>query len=146
MCRRQSSQSHAAPRSCPLLPPAAPCCLFSVHLHHLIIIKTHHTIDMDLKGKVATFEWYKTEVNIIDVATGEVVQQHDVHGNIGSSASVQRNIAAIASSQPRHGVHVIDLVSGKVLCKFILPNGDDARVALSKDSRTLAVGSSTGMS
>ncbi len=99
---------------------------------------------MDLKGKVATFSQAKAMVDIIDASSGNVVQQHDLEGTLYYSASMQRNIAAIAVSKPRHGVHVMDIKSGKVLCKFILPNGQDARVALSKDTLTLAVGSNSG--
>jgi len=100
---------------------------------------------MELKGKVALFTINKTTVDITDVVTGEVVQQHDVEGNIGFSVSVQRNIAAVAVSTPQHGVNLMDVISGKMLSKFILPSGEDAKVALSKDTLTLAVGSDTGM-
>jgi hypothetical protein len=100
---------------------------------------------MDLKGKVALFPEDKTMVNITDASTGEMVQQHEVQGTICNSAFVQRNIAAIAVSEPYHGVHLMNLESGKVFYKFILPDGDYARVALSKDAKNLAVGSSTGM-
>jgi hypothetical protein len=101
---------------------------------------------MELKDKVALFTRDKTTVDILDIVTGEVVQQHDVQGTIGGSASVQKNIAAIAVYKPQHGVHVMDLETGVMLCKFILPNGQDARVALSKDTLTLAVGSNSGFS
>ncbi len=101
---------------------------------------------MDLKGKVALFPEGKYTVDITDVATGEVVQQHDVQGKIGISASVQRNVAAISVSKPQHGVHVMELVSGKLLCKFIRPKGENFRVALSKDALILGVGTYTGMS
>ncbi len=100
---------------------------------------------MDLNGKVALFQHKNTTVDIADLASGQLVKQHDVQGKIWNSVSVQRNIAAIAVYEPDHGVHVINLESGKVLCKFMLPIGDDARVALSKDALTLAVGSDTGM-
>ncbi len=100
---------------------------------------------MDMKGKVALFQEGKTTVDIVDMATGEVVQQHEVEGTIGFSASVQKNFAVMAVFKPQHGVHVMELVSGKLLCKFILPDGRDARVALSKDTFSLAVGSSTGV-
>ncbi len=100
---------------------------------------------MDLKGKLASFQCLKTTVDITDAASGQVVQQHDVQGTIGSSVTVQKNIAAIAVRAPQHGVHVMDIDSGKVLFKFVLPDGEDARVALSKDTLTLAVGTSTGM-
>jgi hypothetical protein len=109
------------------------------HLHHYIA-------DMDLKGKIALFPFLKSTVDIVDIAIGRVVQQHDVEGEIDGSASVQKNIAAMAVSDPYHGVHVIDLASGKVLLKFILPDGEDVSVALSRDTLTLAVGSDTGMS
>ncbi len=99
---------------------------------------------MELKGKVALFPCGKAMIDIVDIATGHVVRQHDVEGTIGYSASVQKNIAALAVSEPQDGVHVMDMMSRKVLCKFIFPNGNNARVALSKDTLTLAVGSSTG--
>ncbi len=101
---------------------------------------------MDLKGSVALFPCDKTTVDITDVATGVVVQQHEVEGKLRCSASVQRNIAAIAVSEPYDGVHVMDVMLGKLLCKFVLPNGHGARVALSKNALTLAVGTSTGKS
>ncbi len=100
---------------------------------------------MDLNGKVVVFPHDETSVNIIDVATGEVLQQHDAEGTIYVGASVQKNTAAMAVSTPQHGVHVMDLVSGRVLFKLTLPNGDDARVALSKDTLTLGMGTSNGM-
>ncbi len=99
-----------------------------------------------MKGKVALFTRDKTMIDIVDIATGEVQQQHKVQGILGDSASVQMNIAAMAVSAPKHGVHVMDIKSGKVLCKFVLPNGQDARVALSKDTLTLAVGTNSGFS
>ncbi len=122
---------------------AASLCLFLLcaSLPHISL-----TADMDLKGSVALFECDKTTVDIFDIATGKVVQQHEVEGTLYYGASVQRNVAAIAVSEPYHGVHLMDIMSGKVLCKFILPNGENATVTLSKDARTLAVGSSTGMS
>ncbi len=52
----------------------------------------------------------------------------------------------MAVCEPQHGVHVMEMKSGKLLCKFILPNGENARIALSKDSITLAVGSDNGLS
>ncbi len=100
---------------------------------------------MDLKGKVALFPFYKTTVDLIDNATGEVVQQFDVQGTIHGGAFLQKNIAAISMCKPRHGVHVLDVQSGKLLSKFILPNGQDAKVALSRDAITLAVGTDTGV-
>jgi hypothetical protein len=95
---------------------------------------------------VAMFSEDLTTVDIFDVATGQVVHQYDVQGNLHVSASVQKNIAAMAVSAPQPGVHVINIKSGKLLSRFILPNGDNARVALSKDTITLAVGTDTGMS
>ncbi len=89
---------------------------------------------MDLKGKVATVINSKTTVDIIVVATGKVHQHHDVEGKIGYSASLQRNIAAIAVYKPYHGVHLMDLMTGVILHKFMLPHGRDARVALSKNA------------
>jgi hypothetical protein len=100
---------------------------------------------MDMKGKVALFQEGKTTVDIVDVAIGNVVQQHEVEGKIDGSASVQQNIAAIAVYEPYHGVHVMDLETGVLLCKFVLPDEYNARVALSKDTLTLAVGSSLGL-
>ncbi len=100
---------------------------------------------MELKGKVALFTCSKTSVDIVDMATGQVVQQHDAQGTHNNSTDVQKNVAAIAVSAPQHGVHVMDLKSGKVLCKFLLPNGKDARVSLSKDTLTLVVVNDTGM-
>jgi len=99
---------------------------------------------MDLSGKAALFPQDKTAIDIVDAATGDLVQQHDVEGTI-QVAYVQRNVAAVVVSNPQSGVHMMDLVSGEVLCKFILPNGEDARVTLSKDTLTLAVASDTGM-
>ncbi len=109
------------------------------------IIITPHLPDMDFKGKVAMFPYDKTTVDIIDIATGKVVQQHDVEGRLGYSAFMQKNIIAMAVSTPHPGVHVMDLESGVLLCKFILPNGRDARVTLSRDAVTLAVGTSIGL-
>ncbi len=102
---------------------------------------------MEMKGKIALFPYYDNEVDIVDPATGGVVQKQDAEATIGlGGASVQQNIAAIAIHKPYHGVHVLNLKSGKMLCKFILPNGGNVRVALSKDTLTLAVGSDTGVS
>ncbi len=101
---------------------------------------------MDLKGKVATFSQAKTTVDIIDASTGQLVRQHDLEGTLYDGASMRKNIVAMAVSKPQHGVHVMDIESGKVLCKFILPCGQDARVALSEDTLTLAVGSNSGFS
>ncbi len=105
---------------------------------------------MAMKGKVALFSFDGATVDITDAANGKTVQQHDVEGKIGFSAAVQGNVAVIAVSEPYKyvydGVHVMDLVSGKVLFKFILPNGENARVTLSKDAQTLGVGSDTGVS
>ncbi len=100
---------------------------------------------MDLKGKLALFPRGKTTIDIVDMATGEVVQQHDVEGTLNYGASVQRNIAAVSVSRPQPGVNVMDLVSGKMLCKFALPNGREAQVILSKDALTLVVGTVSGM-
>jgi hypothetical protein len=126
-------------------PPAWSCSLILLMMlsccdkyHH------HHTADMDLKGKVALFPEGKTTVDIVDIAIGKVVRQHKVEGTIGFSAYVQRNIAAITVFKPYHGVHVLDIKSGKVLCKFVLPMGYGARVTLSKDATALVVGSNSG--
>ncbi len=91
---------------------AASLCLFLLcaSLPHISL-----TADMDLKGKVALFPEGNTKVDIVDIATCEVIQQHDVCGRLCGSASVQKNIAAIALSQPYDGVHVMDLLSGKLL-------------------------------
>jgi hypothetical protein len=94
---------------------------------------------------VALFWEGKNTVDIIDVASGEMVKEHEVEGSLTGHASVQRNIAAMVVCEPQHGVHVMELKSGKVLCKFILPDGENARIALSKDSITLAVGSDNGL-
>ncbi len=99
---------------------------------------------MDFKGQVALLSCRMATVDIVGAATGEMVQQHDVEGTIGFSAPVQKNIAAVAVSKPQHGVHVIDLLSGKVLSKFVLPNGHAPTVTISKDALTVAVGSSSG--
>ncbi len=69
---------------------------------------------MELKGKVALFPCGKTMIDIVDIATGEVVRQHDVESTIGSSASVQRNIAAMAVDSPQPGIHVMDIKSGMI--------------------------------
>ncbi len=100
---------------------------------------------MDLNGKVALFQDGKTVIDIIDTATGQMVQQYDVGGTLYVGASVQRSIAAMAVCEPQHGVHVMDIKSGKLLSKFILPNGKDAAVTLSKDTLTLGVGTDTGV-
>ncbi len=101
---------------------------------------------MSLNGKLVLFSQDNPKVSIIDVATGKVFKRHDVEGKINGSASVQRNIAAIAVQEPHHGAHVMDVKSEKVVGKFIIPRGHTARVALSKDTLALAVGSSTGLS
>ncbi len=93
---------------------------------------------------VAVFPFEKTSVDIINTATGLVVCQHEVEGTLLGYTSVQRNIAAMVVSQPKHGVRVMDIKSGLVMFEFTLPNGRDARVMLSKDTFTLVVGSSTG--
>ncbi len=121
-----------------LLGCACSRCAQSSHVSHAAV--------MDLKCKVASFSQDKTKVYITDVVTGEVVRKHNVEGKIGISASVQRNIAAIVVSAPYHGVHVMHIKSGRLLCKFIPPNGRFPTVALSKDALTLAVGTYTGMS
>jgi hypothetical protein len=103
---------------------------------------------MSLKGKLAVLTHLKTTVDIIDLATDKVIQQHDAQGhhNLGGS-SVQENIAAIAvvSELLQHCVHVMNLKTGKLLSKFLLPNGKDARVALGKDTFTLVVGTDIGL-
>ncbi len=93
-------------------------------------------------SKWAEFPFFKTKVDILD-ADRRLVQQYDAEGTINVGASVQGSLAAMAMTKP-HGVHVMELDSGKILCKYILPEGEDARVALSKDATTLAVGSNTG--
>jgi hypothetical protein len=98
-----------------------------------------------MKGKVALFQCHKTKIDITDVASGEVVQQYDVEGAIGSSASVQKNVAAVAVSEPEPGVHVMDIKTGQVVSKFIITKGHGARIALSKDALTLVVGTDKGM-
>ncbi len=101
---------------------------------------------MDLKGKVAMFVGDKTEVDIVDIAASDVVQQYKVEGRIGRSVFVQKNIAAFAVYEPLHGVHVADMNSGVTFFKFVLPDGGYAKVALSKDALTLAVGTDKGLS
>jgi hypothetical protein len=101
---------------------------------------------MELKGKIALFPLNNNLVNIVDAATGNKVQKHDTEGTIGlGGASVQQNIAAIAIEKLYHGVHLINLISGKVFFKYVLPHGERASFALSKDTLTLAVGSETGV-
>jgi hypothetical protein len=102
---------------------------------------------MELKGKVAVFPCHKTMVDVIDVATREVVHQHDAQGkHFKGGAIVQKNIAVMSVSAPQHGVHVMNMKSGKLLYKFAFPDGGDARVALSKDALTLVAGTDNGMS
>jgi hypothetical protein len=98
---------------------------------------------MDLKGRVALFPEGKTTIDILDVATG-VVQHHEAHGTLTGRASVQKCIAVMTVHAVQLGIHVVDLVSGKVLSKFMHPNGHTAQIALSKDTLTVAVGASTG--
>ncbi len=101
---------------------------------------------MEMKGKIALFPLRINVVNIVDAATGQEVQKHDPEGMIGlGGASVQQNIAAMAIEKPYHGVHLINLISGKVFFKYVLPHGERAAFALSKDTLTLAVGSDTGV-
>ncbi len=101
---------------------------------------------MDLKGKVALFPSGKTTIDIVDIANGEVVQQYDVLGTLGEGGtSIQKNIAAMAVCAPYHGVHVINMMTGVTLFKFMLPDGGFVTVALSKDATTLVVGTETGM-
>jgi len=111
----------------------------------ITIVTTPHTADMALKGNVAQFPQGKTKIDIVDVATDEVVKQHSVEGTIGRCASMHKNIAAIALRTPIPGVHVIDMKSGVTLFKFITPDGEEATVTLSKDALTLAVGSDEGL-
>ncbi len=100
---------------------------------------------MDLNKKQATFPLYRTNFDITEATTGQVVKQHDVIGSPTGFASIQKNIVAMAIQEPYRGVHVMDLKSGKVLCEFILPDGEGPTVSLSKDTLTLAVGNNTGM-
>ncbi len=100
---------------------------------------------MGLKGKMALFECGKSTVDIIEAATGRVLQQHELGGNSVLSASIQKNIAAFSILEPYNGVHVMNLTSGKLLCKFKLPDKTYPIVALSKDTLTLGVGIETGM-
>jgi hypothetical protein len=115
-------------------------------------MSSSYILDMSIKGLVASISFHKKKVDIIDTATGQVVKQHDPEESRWcSGASVQNNIAALAMWQPGdletlYGVIVMDLKSGKMLFKFTLPEGCDARVALSKDTLTLAVGTDKGMS
>jgi hypothetical protein len=99
---------------------------------------------MDSEVQVAVFPQFNTTVDIINVATSQVVQQHDAHGKIGSRASVQKNIAAIVMREPYHGIHVMNIKHGTLLCKFVLPDGGFPGVSLSKDTLSLAVGTDTG--
>jgi hypothetical protein len=101
---------------------------------------------MDLKGNVAMFPCDMNTVEIVNVATGLVVQQHEAQGTLDISASVQKNVAAMAIREPYHGALVMNLESGRILSKFILSNGHTVIVSLSKDTQTLTVGSSTGFS
>ncbi len=87
----------------------------------------------------------KNTVEMIDAATGQVVQQHHVKGTHGYGASVQRKVAAMAVCGSQNRVYLMEIVSGNVLFTFIPPNGKYFRVALSKDALALAVGTSTGL-
>ncbi len=104
-----------------------------------------HTADMELKGELALFPCGKTKVDIVHTANGDVLQQYDVEGTLGGSTFARKNIAALTVSAPQHGVHVMDIKFGKMISKFILPNGQDARVSLSKNAITLVVGTNTGL-
>ncbi len=96
--------------------------------------------------KIVSFTWGKKIVDVYD-ALGKLLGQHDVEVPLDEGgASVQEAIAAMAVYIPHYAVYLMDLKAGKVFFKFILPDGEFARVALSKDTLTMGVGSSTGVS
>ncbi len=84
----------------------------------------------------------KNKIEIV-VAFGKLLGQHDVGGTLDGGACVQGSIAAMAV-QP-NGVIVMNAKTFNVFFKYRLPDGKDARLALSKDTLTLGVGSDTGM-
>ncbi len=86
----------------------------------------------------------KNKIEIVD-AFGKLLGQHDVGGTLNVGACVQGSIAAMAVYSPHHGVHLMNTKTFEIFFKFIIPDGDDARLALSKDTLTLGVGSSTGV-
>jgi hypothetical protein len=137
--------------------PGLILCLLAFHHHNrhhfqhrhlfVIIFFLSLTLAMASKGMIVIFRFGKSKIDIVDVATSQVMQQHDVEGALHwMGASVQNYTAAMAIYKPYHGVHVVNIKSGKMLCKFMLPYSEDAMVALSKDALTLCVGSSTGVS
>ncbi len=82
-------------------------------------------------------------VEIYD-ALGKQLGQHDVSGTLyWGGACVQGSIAAMAV-QP-NGVHLMNVKTLQIFFKFRLPDGGNARIALSKDTLTLGVGSDTGV-
>ena len=116
---------------------ACSCCAHRCH--------TSHIADMNSECKYAVFQFEKTKVDILD-ALFKVVRQYDVEGTLsGGGASAQGTVAAMAVSSPHHGVNMINNKSGEITFKFRLPKGKDARVALSKDTLTVGVGSNTGV-
>ncbi len=86
----------------------------------------------------------KNKIEIYD-AFGKQLGQHDVGGTLYVGACVQGVIAAMAVSSPHAGVHFMNTKTLQIFFKFILPDGNNARLALSKDALTLGVGSRTGM-
>ncbi len=100
---------------------------------------------MDSEPKYITFPYQKSKIDVYD-AFCKLLGQHDVGGTLyWGGASVQGTIAAMAMAYPHNGVNVIDTKTFKVLLSYKLPDGGDARVALSKDTLTLGVGFNTGV-
>jgi hypothetical protein len=100
---------------------------------------------MDSEPKYITFPHNKNKIDVYDPFY-KTLDQHDVGGTLyWGGACVQGFIAAMAVYKPHHGVHLMITKTFNVFFTYILPDGGDARLALSKDTLTLGVGSDTGV-
>ncbi len=98
---------------------------------------------MDSEPKYITFPLNKKMVDVYDPFY-KLLGQHDVGGTLYfGGACVQGSIAAMAVKP--NSVHLMNAKTFNVFFKFILPDGNNAKLALSKDALTLGVGSDTGV-
>ncbi len=114
--------------------------------HHLLLHPPPppDTADMDSEPKYLSFPYGETTVDVYNPFY-KLLGQHDVGGTLYNDACVQGSIAAMAVYSPHRGVHLMNVKTFNVFFKYILPYGNNARLALSKDTLTLGVGSSTGV-